>query len=241
MNELAQTARVSGCDPMWERLAVGGLTEQELAALELAAENDADTRLAVELFRPLDDSFKRRMVRMARQSARPADRPALRWGARQVTAISMGAAASVAAWVLYTGRPAPTDEELPEYIGELRGFVVPTRSDEPAAAVAPALIEHGTTVVLLGRPVRQVEGGVTVVLMAVFDGQRHTVTPRVEIADSGAFRLRVDVTELFETYEGPAVLRAEVRSTDDPTEVEEVEWEVRVQASAPSPSGIDGE
>jgi hypothetical protein len=186
MKELGQVARAeTDIDERLERLAEGRLTQDELKELESMAENDPRLSEALAAFRPLGDDFQARTVERLDGMVAGGQKKELRrrglWFYLPIPA-ALAAAVLLVVLIWPAGDPGP----LPSYQIEIGGGASSLRGPESSG---PLRLVPGTTLQILLRPDRAVEGEVGVLALLLQDNQLKVLSiPRVE-ARGGAVKL----------------------------------------------------
>jgi hypothetical protein len=181
LNDLGDLARReeeaerAGLDERWDRLAAGTLTAEEEAELRALAAASPAARETYEAFRPLGADFQARVVG-AITAAQPVplkpeptksvpsrSRSLFRSFRRDPGRLEvwLGAAAAVAAVLVFLVRGLTTLPPLPAYTAELNGGTQAFRG-EPVPPSGPQVFVPGSLLTLEVRPQQAVEGPVEV-------------------------------------------------------------------------------
>lgn len=176
LNDLGDLARReeeaerAGLDERWDRLAAGTLTAEEEAELRALAASSPAAREAYEAFRPLGADFQARVVG-AITAAQPEPRKSETKKAHSLfrsfrrdpgrLEAGLGAAAAVAAVLVFLVRGLTTLPPLPVYTAELSGGTQILRG-EPVPPSGPQVFVPDSPLKLEVRPQQRVEGPVEV-------------------------------------------------------------------------------
>lgn len=188
-------------DPRWDEYAQGRMTAAELEALRETTASDEEFDTLEAAFRPLapaerDAAIDRVMSAVAPSVVRSEHR-ARRTLARRA-AIVTGVMLAAAAAVLLV---RPSDSvSVPRYALRVEGGAQSIRGS--AAPVAHPRFRSGSRVELLLQPEVAAEAAVGVVTFAEGTSQVVRWTGSWERAESGAFRLVSEASELFEMPDG---------------------------------------
>jgi hypothetical protein len=176
LNDLGDLARReeeaerAGLDERWDRLAAGTLTAEEEAELRALAASSPAAREAYEAFRPLGADFQARVVGAIkteqpepRKPAHTESRSRFRSFRRDPGRLEvwLGAAAAVAAVLVFLVRGLTALPPLPVYTADLEGGTQAFRG-EPASSSDPQVFVPDSLLTLEVRPQQPVEGPVEV-------------------------------------------------------------------------------
>jgi hypothetical protein len=201
LDQLGRLARersaAEAADEIFERLAHGKLSPQELHALEARAKTDPAVALKLELFRPLGPAA----VDRALAALRPVPLPEVtrlpnrrRW--IQAGAVGLALAASVALLLW------PAQVPSPGYTLTVTGEQL-TRGSDPAAGVT---VGPGSTLRLIARPATAVTQPVAVHGFLVREGQVRPWVPPMDRAPEGAVKIEGPVETLLPDAPGEYTL-----------------------------------
>lgn len=190
-------------DAQWDALARGELDASALSELEARAADDPEVALRLQLFRPVDDGAKARILEALTSMPRPAQaaRPAKRRPAAARWALAAVPLAMAAALALFLMRPQAL-APLPDYSATLRGGQAEQRSGDESA-VTPR-IGPGSQLELQLRPSVDVDGAVEARAFVVRAGEVTRLEVSPQIAPSGGFRLQGRAAAWFGSARGPA-------------------------------------
>ena len=190
-------------DSRWDSLSHGQLDSEAEADLRSLADSSPEMKAAWEAFRPMDRSFRRRLLDRIRgvfpQRRRSSRRAPAAWW-------PLTAAAGLTALLVGLTILSPGPKEIPEYSLEMAGGAAIQRSEQKPMGI-PRLVK-GVRLDLVLFPARPVAGDV---VPTVFLEQDGTVRPwrvpaeRVLAAPTGSLKLELRARDLG-LDPGPATL-----------------------------------
>jgi hypothetical protein len=228
-----------GRPDLWTRLANGDLSAGELGDLEARAASDPPLALSLRAYRPLSDEARERIVdalgaSLSKPGSPPADSAppagsappgasspppvskvvsldARRRLVRTASPVVAAVVALAALWAIVVRPPAePAFEPLPAYEIVARGGLKDTRGTEDSAPAKPLRLSPQSTLDLTLRPATKVEGQLAAHAFVVQNGDVRPISAAIEIAPTGALRLRGVAGEMLSGARGPAELRVVV-------------------------------
>lgn len=171
-------------DDAWESLTKGNLTNDEEAVLRALAEENAADAANLEAYAPLDETFRARVTdRLGMKLT--ADRRA-RARHRLVGAMSFAAAAAL----LLLWLPAGSNG-VPRYVLSVQGGDAETRGSNTPSASDDIRVSQDSVLTLVAQPEQRLDTKPTAALFVLSEGRAVRLRTHVEVADSGAVRLRV--------------------------------------------------
>jgi hypothetical protein len=184
-------ARPPISEDVWDALARGELSDEELGTLKALAESDEEVATRLAAFTPVGPEFQSRAV--ASIVAKRRQRRLRAWWAP-----SLLVAAAAAVLLVLASRPDPDGEMVTNWSVEVIGGARTVRGDEPTTEVPRFLPD--TRLEIRMRPPERTEEEVQVAAFLV-SGAREEVrpwSPPLERADTGAVRIAGPAAELLE-------------------------------------------
>ncbi len=216
---------------IWDDLSAGELSPSQQAELAAMAETSEEARLAYEAFRPLDASFRDRVLGAIEtqglkeelpvrgETVRPDDATSSinqwlskifsfeRW---LLPAWPAGLAATAAVVFLLIRGPGVELSPLPGYDLELQGGVMALRSGEPTDTATPSVFVTGSRLELVLRPHTAVPDEVAVQCFLAGAGELEPWNAPAEVFPTGTVRIAGEIGRDLEIEPGQWTLWAVV-------------------------------
>jgi hypothetical protein len=189
------------CDPLWEKLAAGTLSEEERKILEARAATDESLREAMALLTPLGGAFEARVtakIGAARGKASSgADTKAANVVVLRRRVIGVIGALAVAAAVAFLALRSPHDSgasnsegSLPKYAMLVTGGQKDVRSTDTPATGGVVRVGPDSELSLVLRPTESVaSAGIELRALIVRDGAAQAWAPPYKVSPSGVVQI----------------------------------------------------